>query len=357
MDWNETNTTLGIQGTTNENGEWLMESAPTGAVDYVFIKDGYHYRNEQGLQPSEAPHEIILTPALMVTFNVVDKNDQAIPRFSIQRGRLSPARPPEKWTIRWFRGTFPQGSDGTRSMTLYSDTFEFDSDIQGKHIFKLEAFGYEPFVTRVVDESESPTVLSVSMQPTASTPGLLTTSDGRPVPSQAILVADSTTVPQLRSASMHFQYGSGKQIQTDHRGRFHLPSTFNQDATLLVACTEGFGMIEAPSTGASIRMVAHPWANISGALSVSGKPFPYQRIAMRLLSPPETSLQSPRILDQVRTDREGRFHLEHVPAGTIQLLLLTNQDSSVEDSRVIKKLTVKPGSSLSLDIPISSKLP
>ncbi len=349
-DW-ENGSMLGSQGTTDENGEWISPSVPSSGVDYMVMRDGFHYQNLKGITPRAKPYEVIMTPALTVTFKVSGANNKAIPRFSIRRGRLTATAPPQEWKIRWFEGRLNHGSDGRRSMTLSSDSREFDWDIQGKHIFKIEAFGHEPYVTRVVDEKESPVELNIPMTPSGGQQGLLTTHGGRPIANQSIYISGRKSKPVLiGNGRILPSVRGGQRIKTDNAGRFMLPPDTLSSTSLVIASEEGFAMTTAKALANSREVTARPWSGLSGTLSRSGEPFPYQKLAVMLRPPAGTSIDAPTIMDQFTTYRDGKFHFDRLPPGSIEIIHLGSADTSIGLARSIKEITLEPGTHLSLEV-------
>ncbi len=157
---------------------------PDKELTFNFAAAGYMRVSDLKMRPDGEEHVVTLPPALKIVGTVQDAQSGAlIPRFKIISGwpshSLEPVQPPPQWKY-----------DAKRFWLVFSDgRFEHNFEepvISGpeetEFIFKFEAEGYAPFVTRVVNAKEETARFDVKLKRSAAMEITVLLPTGQPAP-------------------------------------------------------------------------------------------------------------------------------------------------------------------------------
>jgi hypothetical protein len=191
------------------------------------------------------------------------------------------------------------------------------------YIFKFDADGYKPFVTRAVALDEGEVRLDVFLHPGASSVITIMLPDGNPAPGVAVGLVGLGT--QLSLTPGGFARGNnqspGSLIDTDDQGHFSLPP---DDSISKVMAASASGYAEASTEALSMNpvMILQPWGRLEGTWLEKGLPATNRAILFQLGSGDRTSVSTDFDTYQVKTDAGGHFIFNQVPSGQHELVQL-----------------------------------
>jgi hypothetical protein len=348
MEWEKTERPLGLeQGLTDENGEYTWISGPPDSVEFMIHRNGYNVHYEKSVTPREEPYNITLTPTLDGTIKVTDESGVPIEYFSIFRGQLFRLKSSSK--IRKYWAQNPQsGFLGRARISGQQESSTPGTLIPNQYIFRVEALGYEPSETRIVDLNESPVTFDIQLKKREGHFGTLTDLDNRPIPDEWVSLITPSQQPLIKRGRNRWKTEQDNPLKSNSRGQFYIPSE-EIDTWLLVASDHGFAL--SPNTvSEQQQIVVHPWGSVTGSVVESGQPVPGQQLGFRLVLPKDAAMKSPIFSDQAFTMADGSFAFGHVPPGLIQIIAIPKNAKAPSTGRVIHSIELEPGSTESIHI-------
>lgn len=312
--------TLSAVHTVDENLLFNQQSGADGRVVWDSPPDDYlrltiaaagMQTTDVRVKPDEEEHVITLAPALTISGSVRDAaTDQSISRFRMIIGSVS-------------------GSTNAvwgRSLDFKDAKFRYLEEQEeggiGKRralVFRFEAEGYAPIVTRVVGPDESEVQLDIAMQATASTAVTVVLPDGRFATNADIGILIPGTQWSMNQNGLLRAIGStrGKVLSTDDEGRFALPPT--EAGTRVIAVhPDGYAEATPAALATEPTMRLQPWGQLEGTLfSSRGKAA--TGWALRLNSIGLGNLMLYYGPDRVEADADGHFVFPKVPPGQFKL--------------------------------------
>ena len=191
-----------------------MDSPPPGNLLLIIGADGYQ-PNDQKIPADGVEHSVTLLAARTIWGTVRDAvTGQPIPSFRIVSRPADSPGPQGQTSSFW-------GNDQIFSGGNFRDV---DTSTAAGLIFKFEAEGYAPFITRVLGKEESEVQFDLALQPAAATTIAVFFQDGRPATDVKIGLEMPGTA--LHWAPGRFDHGlnsRGVLDSTDDAGRFVLP--------------------------------------------------------------------------------------------------------------------------------------
>jgi RNA polymerase sigma factor (sigma-70 family) len=307
-------------GYTDAEGRAVWEGAPDQEFFVALVKSGYMRRDEVQMRPAEQEHLVVLQPALTIAGTVSDAvTAKPISNFRILCG----------WPETFGNQMRPRWSSSDRhQLTFSGGTFRHSLEeplIYGisnpGYVFKFEAEGYAPYVTRVVKPDEGEVEFAVTLQPAESVTVSVLLPDGRPAARCDVGFVLPGAQLTLRFGGLEVRDGA-RLVTTDAAGQFHLP--VDEAVTMVIAAhPQGFAM--APRTALKTEPVLplQPWARVEGRAWSKGRPAPGREF---LLTPavPEIwpAFQFEYSNYRVTSDARGEFVFERVPPIELQLVEL-----------------------------------
>jgi protocatechuate 3,4-dioxygenase beta subunit len=309
-----------FSGRTDAEGRAVWEDAPDQDLSFAFAKSGYMRRDEVRMRPADEEHVVVLQPALTIAGTVSDAvTAKPIPNFRILCGWPETygdqIRPRWSWIDR-HQLTFSGGT------FRHSIEEAFISGIPNPgYVFKFEAEGYAPYVTRVFRPDEGEVEFAVTLQPAESVTVTVTLPDGRPAARCDVGFISPGADLTLRPGGLEGRSG-GAVVMTDLGGRFSLPA---DDAVTMVVAAHPQGFAMAPRTALKAERVLplQPWARVEGRAWSRGKPAAGREFLLALASPGiRPSFQFGYSSYRVTSDARGEFVFERVPPIELQLVEL-----------------------------------
>ena len=309
-----------FSGRTDAEGRAVWEDAPDQDLSFALAKSGYMRRDEVRMRPAEQEHVVVLQPALTIAGTVSDAvTAKPIPKFRILCG----------WPQTFGDQTRPRWSSLDRHrLTFGGGTFRHSleealiGDIPNPgYIFKFEAEGYAPYVTRVIRPDEGEVEFAVTLQPAESVTVSVILPDGRPAAHCEVGFVSPGADLTLRPGGLEGRSG-GAVVTTDATGRFRLPA--DDTVTMVVAAhPQGFAMAPPAALKTEPVLPLQPWARVEGRAWSRGRPAPGREFLLAPASPGIwPAFQFDHSNYRVTSDARGEFVFERVPPIELQLVEL-----------------------------------
>lgn len=222
-------------------------------------------------------------------------------------------------------------------------------------VFKFEADGYAPFITRAVKATEGEFRFEVGLRPALATPVTVLSPDGRPASGADVgLVSPGARLKLVPGGFERDNVQSGGSLLlTDSQGRFSLAP--DESVTRIIAAN-GLGYAEAsPSAlAAEPTLILQPWGRLEGTYLSGGEGaanrellFQYGQGALDTVSTDFTAYR-------VTTDSEGRFAFSKVPPGKHRLVRVITEKvsgtSSWSNDHPLMEVVILPGETAAVTI-------
>jgi RNA polymerase sigma factor (sigma-70 family) len=341
---------------TDANGRLEWDEAPEQNLAFQVTAAGYMRSGEVGIRPDGAEHVITLEPALKISGTVRDATTgQPIPRFRIVTGwpRWDPID--NTTNFQWSTiDRFWMSFDGGKFQHTYEEPALGGTPNPG-FVFKFEAEGYAPFVTRQVSATEREVRFDVSLNPASTTEVTVVLPDGGSADGVDIgLVASGTQLALVPGGFSHDNVRSGGSLLlTDNQGRFRLPP----DPTVrrvIAAGPQGFGEATPAelATDPVIRM--QPWGRLEGTYLQDGQPVAGAELQFEYGDRNRDAIYCDFNAFQTKTDSDGRFVFAKVPPGIHEVeLLVPGTDVAGRKfwtARPLQKVTIHSGDTTTITI-------
>jgi hypothetical protein len=188
------------------------------------------------------------------------------------------------------------------------------------YIFKFEAEGYAPFVTRPVALNEGDVQLDISMQAATSSTVTVTLPDGRPADNVDVGIVSPSAGLRLVPGGFagHNQQG-GSLLLTDSQGRFSLKPD-DSVTSVIAAGAAGYAETTRAALDREPVMVLQPWGRLEGTFLVQGRAGTNHALAFHFERSHASGVSTEFTAYQVKTDSAGHFVFAQVPPGKNQLV-------------------------------------
>lgn len=243
--------------------------------------------------------------APLVSGRVLDASDGApVPRFRITPGLR---RDPGSARFQWQRGRSVEGTKGSFLIEM--------SGKGGGVVFRVEAPGYLPVISEPLALGQTNCVLRLTR---GNGPrGTVRLPDGTPLPNTEVIYLSGDEQTSIAPDGRAGTFGQYEKQVTDSTGRFSFAPKLGQ-GELVAGCPSGFGRLSLASSGGTNDLIVQPWAEVRGRLVKGGKPIQNEHVDLSFHA--EWKPGRPHIgLHGTITDEQGRFTIDHVPPGELQL--------------------------------------
>jgi 5-hydroxyisourate hydrolase-like protein (transthyretin family) len=332
--------TLQDRGSTDENGMWTWDSAPTEEVRIDIFHQGYMSVRNQSFAPRDEPYEIIMPRAIKVSGNVVDaETGQPLETFSVIPGSQwnGPNRPPY-----WHRYMAKPGNDGKFLV-------EFDEPDEG-HLVRIEAEGYRPAISREMNSEEGEVTLEFKLEKGAGPAGIVKLPNGEP--------AAGVEVALVMANNNRLEIHNGRnsmrsELTTEAEGEFVLPYP---EADFKIVCLGDAGWAELDGTidSDNLEVTLEPWSKVEGVVLQGKMPLSSDEINLEVSRTYEQNGPQVRWFYQVTAEADGTYSFGRVPAGTLtvsrKLKYAELGGSWVTASSHSEQVTVEPGKTATVQL-------
>lgn len=310
-----------FEGRTDAEGRVVWEGAPAGTHEFDIAAAGFMRRDGVPVLADDKEHDVVLNPALVLQGTVTDADSGGpVPRFRLAMGWPSFDRLSGKTNIQVSRiDRFSPNFSGGRFRHAVEEPVIGRSH---KLMVRIEAEGYEPFISRPIRYDEGEVTLDVSLKRSGTIEVTVVDAAGRPAPRALIgLVTPGTRIGLAPDGLTQLEdSGLNVIVQADEEGRVKL----TQDPTV--------ERIVAAGTRGTLGFAETSWARLKSepVLPLT----PWGRIQGRVLGTPEIRTGKVVVLGEVKEgqgsfalgfrtqpDAEGRFEFPKVPAGPVRVEL------------------------------------
>ena len=312
---------------TDADGRTEWDSAPDDELNFGASAAG-HITGSIQFRPDGNEHTITLSSGLTLFGSVTDAaTGQPLPAFRIIVGW--PTRNPltgeaaaqwstlDRFWLKFEGGTFRHLFDEPALGGPQNPGF----------IFKFEADGYAPFITRAFSGGEGEVQLDAAMRPAAAMSITVLLPDGQPaVKADVGLVSPGSDLWLRPGGFLHDNLRSGESLlSTDDAGHFSLSADESVNK-IVIAHPEGFGQTTPASLSTNTTIQLQPWSRIEGTLLFDGQAAPGRDILLQFGGGDFQSISSDSEKYKVTTDGAGRFVFPQAPPGENQLVLMVPID-------------------------------
>lgn len=242
----------------------------------------------------------------VITGNVEDAGTKtALAAFRITPGRQ---QYPNRLT-QWQDSRAADFTNGSYTVEL--------SQKAGPVVLLAEAAGYLPAVSETLTTSQ--TNFNFRLKQGSGPKGILLLSEGRPAGGVKIFCLGPQEQVGLTARGEISAYRVADRFQTltGADGRFSFPPRLGE-GEIVVANTNGFARVTAVELSSKSDLTLQPWARVTGALTKDGKGVAGEDVDLRWTD--NFSPERPWInLHGTKTEEDGRFVIEHVPPGSLQI--------------------------------------
>ncbi|MDB6037659.1 MAG: resA 1, partial [Verrucomicrobiales bacterium] len=300
-----------FEGIADAAGRLSWDSAPDSDLVFHVRAQGFR-RMELKIHPDGMEHPVMLKRALTVAGFVRDsETKQGIAHFKLITG--------------WPRGmvetsVFPMWSPFNQYWFSFSNgefhhVFE-DHFVQGvdSYIFKFEAEGYVPFVSRVVDASEGEARLDVTLKRSTAIRLFLLTPAGHPASGAQVGLGVTNRYQGLGMTESGFNsMDSDRILNADGKGGFNFEPN-DSIVTIFAFHSEGFVAIPAGTLREGEILRLTPWGHVEGSINYRGRTATGSMVSLHRIA------LDGALLDVTgKAGADGRFRFDHVPAGKFSL--------------------------------------
>jgi RNA polymerase sigma factor (sigma-70 family) len=326
-----------INGRTDDEGRFIWKHAPDAEHIFDISADGYMQIPEIVLAPSPQEHLITLANPLTIHGLVTDAaTGDLIPRFRIIPGIFRYHTLGARFVAVWR----PGGMDFLEGEFRWIFTEPAIVRENPKRIFRFEAEGYLPHVTRLVDDEEGEVRFDVALQRGQEHVIQILTPDWRPADEAQVVLISSQDRLSLFDGRLHDLgvLAGGIPRLTDEEGHFRfMPG--GPAERIVVVHAAGYGEIPIEETASFSPIILQPWATVRVQLKEPKPPETRFRLISRTISAVDSGyLAAP--------DANNQLLFEKVPPGRYELVeQLHFQKDSVRSWRDIgaKFIDVAPG--------------
>jgi RNA polymerase sigma factor (sigma-70 family) len=310
---------------TDMDGRVEWHEAPDRELNFHISAPGYMREDGFRVIPDGVEHEIVLESALTISGTVTDeRSGELIPRFRIITGLPEPDIGGSRRMMWSSIDRFWLNFEGGRFHHVFEEPAVSGTREPPRFIFKIEAEGYAPVVTRVVQAHEGEARFDVRMRSATATAVTVLLPDGRPAADADIgLVAPGSRL-RLIAGGFSREGGStsgGSLLVCDQDGQFRL-SPDEAVLQVIAAHPEGF----AETTPDLLRMDPvlrlEPWGRLEGTYLSGGKAAADRELRVQYGSGDFDMISTDFSTFRVKTDRDGAFAFPRVPPGRHSLVRL-----------------------------------
>ncbi len=308
--------TLENRMTTDSEGRFEWNGAPSDAVEYSILKRGYMSLRDSALTATPDEQVITLYPELQVRGKVTDaKTGEPVREFAVRRGYLFAGRDGTSWS-------------GDEGVPFRDGEFSFriDEPMQG-HVLQVVAPGYRPLTSRMFRSNEGSVRYNFALNSGKGPSGTVLTPEGEPAAGAEVGLATGEKRAFLNGGRFDRRQNRADVVAADQNGRFRFVPQDTEEFVLLVFHDAGFAEVTSAELASNGQISLTPWGKIRGQVMLGGKPD-----AGREVSYSPSLRDGVRMYDYVwsygydtKADEDGRFEFDHVVPGrgTLNRVLVT----------------------------------
>jgi uncharacterized GH25 family protein len=334
---------------TDNDGRVEWDSAPDQDLKFQVAASGYTRSRDVTVRPDGEEHLVTLTPALTISGTVTDATSgRPVPRFRIITGWPNWNPADNSTTIQW--STFDRfwlSFGGGKFHHGYEEAV-IGGTADPAFVFKFEADGYAPFISRVVKAAEGEVRFDVTLRPALATQVTVLLPDGRPASGADVgLVSQGARLNLVPGGfSRDDVHSGGSLLLTDSQGRFSLAP--DESITQVIAANaQGVAEASRAALVTEPTLILQPWGRLEGTYLSGGVGAANSELLFQCGQGALDTVSTDSTAYRVKTDREGRFAFPKVPPGKHRLVwAMTDEDSgtrSWSSDHPLTEVVIRPG--------------
>jgi hypothetical protein len=329
-------------------GAIIWPNAPEQELEFTVHAEGY--QDERLLvKPDGEDHTVALRRALVISGTVRDSvTGQIIPEFRLgigyPRKGADGTVAPEWSSLERFWAHYTQGTFRKVLTESVIGTTPNRMTPNPGFVFRFDADGHAPFITRAYAPDEGETTIDVLLKPVEDIVVVAYSADGKPVPNAEVGFIFPGSDARLVPGGFAGQLGHAQAWvrRTDTAGEFRVPGGEKINA-VIIASPEGYAEISMEQLR-NIRAVRlSPWGRVEGILLEDGKPVAHARLGLGLIS---EGNRAPVPMDfgafQTTTADDGSFVFPKLPPIALHIYRLLPSGESTD----LASVRVRPGDTI-----------
>jgi uncharacterized GH25 family protein len=321
-----------FQRQTDAEGHLRWDDAPDGELRFAVSADGYMRNGDYKFRPDGTEHVVTLQHGLTISGTVSDAaTGQPIPKFHIVAG--NPDYNPVTGTTNFSWSTIDRywlNFAGGSFRHTWDEPPVYGGDKDPGFVFKFEADGYAPFITRIVHASERNIQFDLTLTAAPSTEVTVLSPDNEPSADADIGLASPGARLSLIPGGLSREnvQSGGSILTTDSAGHFTL--TADTSITNVVATSpQGYAEATPAELEANPVMQLQPWGRLDGVFLTNGKPAAGYTLSLEYNHQDWQSIAFDVFGFQAKTDNAGRFSFAQAPPGRFRIMLLLPSSDSM----------------------------
>ncbi len=344
---------INFRRATDAEGRLVWINAPDQELAFDVAARGFIRVNGVVVRPGDEEHLITLPTALTIAGTVTDLvTGEQIPRFRIGIGWPQP-QPDGSVQPRW--------SDLDRFwLSFIGGEFRHaleEAVIEGNpnpgYIFRFEAEGHSPFVTRAYQANEGEVRLEVQLKPAEDIYAVAYTPDGYAAGNAQVgLIAPGSNTRLVQGGfAGDLGHALANIRQVDKDGRFVVPEDWSV-GSVAVAHPDGYAQVTLEGLRKTRAIRLERWGGIEGVWRQAGQPVANGELSVHWRT---QRTNAPDLEDQAfrtRADANGHFSFAKVPPGPFELLARQLEPGSglSAPSQMRIKLEVRAGETNQVEV-------
>lgn len=329
---------------TDAAGRVEWQGAPAGELQYDVAARGFMRKDNITIAADGEEHVVQMEPALTITGTVrAQDTRELLPQFRIVTGWPNVEINGEVVSLQWstldrFWLSFEGGE--------FRHVFE-EPAIHGPEdtlfVFKIEAEGYTPHVTRIVRADEGEVHFDIELEPAEILEMEVLLPDGSPA--VGVDVGLMTLHSRLGLVPGGFLHGPMRSeaglLRTDSDGKLKL--NLGEEVTRVVgASPEGYGEATPAQLQTNPLLQMQSWGRIEGQYLVGGQPAVDREILFQGGTDSPTSTFIDIASFRTITDADGKFVFPTVPPGSHKLVGLVDHPMTLADGSQMRSSMHQP---------------
>jgi RNA polymerase sigma factor (sigma-70 family) len=342
-----------FERSTDAKGNLKWSNAPNRELTFDISAAGYMRVSRVTIMPNEGERVITLPPALTISGTVRDAaTGELIPSFKVIAGWQETNQPSGVVHNRWSGiDRFWLSFAGGTFHHIYDEPLRVGDS---SYVFKIEAEGYAPFITRPVGLDEGDVQLDAQLRAAASTVVTVTNPDGLPAANVDVgfLSPGARLYLVPGGISRSLVHSEASVIMTDSQGHFALKP--DDSVTGVVAANaDGYAEATVAALASDPVIVLQPWGKLEGTVLLQKGPTTNCTLALQFGAVRRDGVSAEFGADEAQTDTAGHFLFAQVPPGTHRLVQrdqVSGPNGGGVASRLLTNVFIQSGEKTSVTV-------
>jgi protocatechuate 3,4-dioxygenase beta subunit len=348
---------IDFQRQTDAQGRLQWAEAPDGELKFTVSADGYMRGGDYQCRADGTEHVATLQHGLTISGTVSDAaTGQPVPHFRIVAGNPNYDPITQTTNISWstidrYWLSFAGGS----FQYTWDEPPVYGGDKDPEFVFKFEADGYAPYVSRVIKASERSVRFELRLTPAVSTEVTVLSPNNERAANADIGLASPGTRLSLVPGGLSREnvQSGGSLLMTDSAGHFALPPD-QTIARIIATSPQGYGEATPAELAANPVIQLRPWGRLEGIYLINGKPAPASTLSLKYKHEDSEMISFDVFAFQTKTDHAGHFAFAQAPPGNFRVMVLypfhDNMGHGGWSDGPSEPVTISPGATTTVTI-------